>query len=79
MRFELLYRIWQASIKAFRQKKIFIPCIAPYFNYGPQSGGERGTGSTKNFLSDGGPLLHKFCLKSLHSSVGREAGLGLQD
>ena len=49
------------------------------FNYGPQSGWERNTGGTNSFLMDGGPLFHQFCLKSLHSGVGREAGLGLKD
>ena len=53
-----------------------MPCI---FNYGPQSGWKQGTGGTNRFLGDGGPLLHQFCLKSLHSWVGRGAGLGLQD
>ena len=47
------------------------------FNYGPQSGWERGTGCMNRFLRDGCPL-HQFCLKSLHSWV-RGAGLGLQD
>ena len=49
------------------------------FNYGPQSGWQRGAGGTNCFLRDGGPLLHQFCLKSLHSWLGRGAGLGLQD
>ena len=49
------------------------------FNYDPQSGCERGTGDTNRFLKDGGQLLRQFCLKRLHSWVGRGAGLGLQD
>ena len=48
-------------------------------NYGPQSSWERGTGGTNCFLRDDGPLLHQLCLKSLHSWVGRGAGLGLHD
>ena len=49
------------------------------FNYGPQSGWEQGTGVTNCLLRDGGSLLEQFCLKSLHSWVGRGAGLDLQD
>ena len=49
------------------------------FNYGPQSGRERGTCGTDCFLRNVGPLLHQFCLKSLHNWVGREASLDLQD
>ena len=49
------------------------------FSYGPQSDGERGTGCTNRFLRNGGPLFHQFYLKSLHSWVGKEAGLVLQD
>ena len=49
------------------------------FNWSPQSSREQGTGDTNRFLKDGGPLLLQFCLKTIHSWVGREAGLGLQD
>ena len=49
------------------------------FSDGPQSGWERGTRDTNYFLMDSGPLLHQFCHKSLHSWVGRGAGLCLQD
>ena len=42
------------------------------FNYGSQSGWERGTGGMNRFLRDGGPLLRKFCLKSLHIFWGEE-------
>ena len=48
------------------------------FNYGPQSGWKQYTGATKRVLRDDGPLLHQFCLKNLHSWVGKGAGIGLQ-
>ena len=78
MKYELLYRIWWVRIEAFRQKIYLFNIMSFVFNYGPQSGWERGTGGTVRYLRDGDPLLHQFRLKSLYSWVERGAGLGLQ-
>ena len=40
------------------------------FNYGSQSGRERGTDCTNSFQTENCSLLHQICLNSLHSWVG---------